>query len=95
MSAIIARRCFISGRVHGVFYRASTRQRAVQLGISGYARNLEDGRVEVLAVGEPSAVHSLIEWLAVGPPAAQVAGVDVTEIVLDEIGKVPVGFATQ
>ncbi len=95
MPAIIARRCFVSGRVQGVFYRASTRARAVQLGISGYAHNLEDGRVEVLALGEPSAVQSFIDWLAVGPPAAQVATVDVTEIVLEEIGNVPVGFATK
>ena len=50
MSEIIARRCFVSGRVQGVFYRASTRQKAVELGCTGYARNLSDGRVEVLAV---------------------------------------------
>lgn len=95
MSAIIARRCFVSGRVQGVFYRASTRQRAVQLSITGYARNLEDGRVEVLALGEPSAVHSLIDWLAVGPPAAQVARVEVTELDVDAIDDVPVGFGTR
>ncbi|MFL6576710.1 MAG: acylphosphatase, partial [Povalibacter sp.] len=49
MSAIVARRCFVSGRVQGVYYRASARQKAIELGVSGYASNLEDGRVEVLA----------------------------------------------
>ncbi|HKE94581.1 MAG TPA: acylphosphatase [Povalibacter sp.] len=92
---IVARRCFVSGRVQGVFYRASTRQQATVLGLSGYARNLPDGRVEVLAVGEMTAVQSLIDWLAVGPPAAQVAAVEVREVVLEELGSVPAGFATR
>jgi acylphosphatase len=95
MSAIIARRCFISGRVQGVYYRASTRQKAVELGVSGYASNLEDGRVEVLALGEPRAVHSLIEWLHIGPPAAQVTSVTIEELAPDTIDDVPVGFATR
>ena len=46
MTELIARRCHVSGRVQGVFYRASTRQRARELGVTGYARNLPDGRVE-------------------------------------------------
>jgi len=46
---LIARRCLVSGRVQGVFYRASTRARAESLGVTGHARNLRDGRVEVLA----------------------------------------------
>jgi acylphosphatase len=95
MAAVIARRCFVSGRVQGVFYRASTRQRAVELGLSGYACNLPDGRVEVLAVGDPAAVQSLVDWLATGPPAAHVANVDVSNIALEELGKVPAGFATR
>lgn len=95
MSRVIARRCFVSGRVQGVFYRASTRQQAVGLGLSGYARNLPDGRVEVLAVGESAAVRSLIDWLAQGPPAAQVSGVDVREIQLEELGDIPVGFVAR
>lgn len=95
MSTIIARRCFVSGRVQGVFYRASTRQQAVALGLSGYARNLPDGRVEVLAVGESAAVRALIDWLAQGPPAAQVAAVDVREIQLEELGDIPVGFGAR
>ena len=93
MSTLIARRCYVSGRVQGVFYRASTRHKATELGCSGYARNLPDGRVEVLAVGEPQAVHSLLDWLWQGPPAAEVKLVDVLELSLDELGDVPVGFA--
>lgn len=92
---IVARRCFVSGRVQGVFYRASARQRAIELGCAGYARNLPDGRVEVLALAEPSAVQSLIEWLRQGPPAAQVTDVHVIEIEPDDLQEVPVGFATQ
>lgn len=66
------RRCFISGRVQGVFFRASTRDRALALGLTGYARNLPDGRVEVLACGSRDAIDALCDWLAIGPPAAQV-----------------------
>lgn len=77
---MIARRCHVSGRVQGVFYRASTREQAMRLGLAGYARNLDDGRVEVLVVGEPPAVESLIQWLRIGPPAASVSEVAVQEI---------------
>jgi acylphosphatase len=95
MSAIIARRCYISGRVQGVFYRASARQRAQELGCSGYARNLTDGRVEVLVVGEPAAAHALIEWLRQGPPAAHVQDVIVSEVNPASLGEMPKGFATR
>lgn len=95
MTSAIARRCFVSGRVQGVFYRASTRQRAIELGLSGYACNLPDGRVEVLAVGDPDAVRSLIDWLGVGPPAAHVANVDVSDVALDELEALPRTFATR
>jgi acylphosphatase len=95
MTSAIARRCVVSGRVQGVFYRASTRQRAIELGLSGYACNLPDGRVEVLAVGDPVAVQSLIDWLAIGPPAAQVTNVDVSEVEPDEMGGASTGFATR
>jgi acylphosphatase len=70
---MVCRRCYVSGRVQGVFYRASTREEARRLGVTGYARNLSDGRVEVLACGEPSAVQSLCDWLLSGPPAARVS----------------------
>jgi acylphosphatase len=95
MSATIARRCYVSGRVQGVFYRASTRERATSLGVRGHAINLPDGRVEVLAIGEPAAVHALIEWLAIGPPAARVANVEVLEVMMAELDEAPAGFGTR
>lgn len=85
----------MSGRVQGVFYRASTRERAQQLGCRGYARNLPDGRVEVLAVGEPAAVTALIEWLWHGPPAAHVADVQCADVEVGELGEMPGAFGTR
>ncbi|MDX1698885.1 MAG: acylphosphatase [Thiohalobacterales bacterium] len=67
------RRCLVTGRVQGVFFRASTREQAERLGITGYARNLPDGRVEVMACGSDEQVESLCDWLnAGGPPQARV-----------------------
>ncbi|MEQ1802175.1 MAG: acylphosphatase [Gammaproteobacteria bacterium] len=74
-AGLAARRFFVSGQVQGVFFRASTAQVAEQLGLRGYARNLPDGRVEVLAVGDPSSLEALARWLAEGPPRARVTGV--------------------
>lgn len=67
-----AARFFVSGRVQGVFYRASTREQAMALGLSGYAINLDDGRVEVMAIGSPSSIDALERWLWQGPSAARV-----------------------
>lgn len=69
-------RCFVSGRVQGVYYRASTVEVAERLGLRGWARNLPDGRVEVIAAGEPTAITQLTAWLWQGPPAARVDSVD-------------------
>jgi acylphosphatase len=68
-------RCYVAGLVQGVFFRASTREQAQTLGVAGYARNLPDGRVEVLACGPLSAVDRLRDWLREGPPGARVTGV--------------------
>jgi acylphosphatase len=67
--------CHVSGRVQGVFFRASTREQARLLGLTGHARNLPDGRVEVLACGAPDAVAQLRDWLRSGPDAAQVTSI--------------------
>jgi acylphosphatase len=93
-SQLQARRCFVSGRVQGVFYRGTTRQKALELGLVGYAHNLPDGRVEVLAIGEPRAVTTLVDWLWIGPTAAHVTDVRVEELALESLDNVPVGFAT-
>lgn len=71
-----AARFLVSGRVQGVFFRASTREQASALGLRGYARNLADGRVEVLAAGDLAAIDRLAEWLQHGPPQANVDRVE-------------------
>jgi acylphosphatase len=71
-----ALRCRITGRVQGVFFRASAQRKAAALGLLGHARNCADGSVEVLAVGPPDALKALCDWLAIGPPQAVVAHVD-------------------
>ena len=70
-----AARFFVSGRVQGVFYRASTRERARELGLAGHAHNLPDGRVEVLAGGDLAALDALEHWLWEGPATAVVESV--------------------
>jgi acylphosphatase len=65
--------------VQGVYFRDSTRLEAARLAISGVARNLPDGSVEVIAYGTPEAVESLREWLHRGPKRARVAGVQELE----------------
>jgi acylphosphatase len=72
---MICRRCVVAGKVQGVWYRASTQRQALVLGITGYARNLPDGRVEVLACGDEDALRQLQGWLWQGPPAAEVTDV--------------------
>jgi acylphosphatase len=74
-SELAARRFVVTGKVQGVFFRASTVRMAEMLGIRGFARNLPDGRVEVLALGEPASLANLAEWLRKGPPLASVANV--------------------
>jgi acylphosphatase len=75
----VRRRIVARGRVQGVFFRDSTRRKAESLGVSGWARNREDGAVEVVAEGEPDAVESLVDYVRRGPGRAEVSGVDVSE----------------
>ncbi|MDI9238988.1 acylphosphatase [Lysobacter sp. LF1] len=67
-----AARFVVSGKVQGVFFRAATREQALKLGLRGYAKNLADGRVEVLAAGDDAAIDALAAWLREGPPRARV-----------------------
>lgn len=69
------RRFLVSGKVQGVWFRASTRQQAVALGLTGEAVNLPDGRVEVIACGAPEALDALATWLWQGPELARVTDV--------------------
>jgi acylphosphatase len=72
---IVGRLCIVSGRVQGVFFRDSTRKMAIDLGVNGYAKNLSDGSVEVLACGEEGSVNQLCDWLWQGPPQSRVTQV--------------------
>jgi acylphosphatase len=94
MTERVARRFLVTGRVQGVFYRASTRSRAETLGVTGHARNLADGRVEVLACGTPQAVQALCDWLWDGPPAAHVTAVDAEIVEVGSPGQWPSSFVT-
>lgn len=72
----VALRVRVSGRVQGVFFRDSTRRRAIGLGLSGWVRNLPDGRVEALFVGSREACEMALEFVREGPAEAHVTGVD-------------------
>ena len=67
----------VSGRVQGVNFREYTRRQAVRRGVTGWVRNLPDGRVEAIFEGEESDLRSLVEWCRQGPPAASVDRVEV------------------
>jgi len=66
----------VSGRVQGVFYRANTQKTAISLLLTGWVRNMPDGRVEITACGEREQIDEFIEWLWQGPPAAEVSNVE-------------------
>ena len=73
------KRALVSGRVQGVFFRDSTRQKAEALGLSGWVRNLPDGRVEAVFEGAEDRVAEMISWCQEGPPEAEVRDVSVEQ----------------
>ena len=83
-------RFIVSGKVQGVFFRASTRDQAQRLDVSGHAKNLDDGTVEVVACGDAANVKALERWLQSGPVAARVDSVSR----LEQPEKPPRGFRT-
>ena len=76
---LICRRYFISGRVQGVFYRASAQRYASELALRGWVRNRRDGRVEVLACGTQAQHAALKNWLEIGPTYAKVSNIEVID----------------
>ncbi len=74
---IVRAHVYISGKVQGVFFRASTREVAKRLGLRGYVRNLPDGRVEAVFEGDEKKVRKAIEWCCHGPSLAIVEKVEV------------------
>lgn len=80
----IARHVYISGLVQGVSYRATTRRRANELGLQGWVRNLEDGRVEAFVQGSPERVDALLTWCNRGPERARVEALETHEAEPDD-----------
>ena len=66
----------IQGRVQGVFYRQSTKETALRLGLTGWAKNCRDGSVRAVFEGEKAAVDAAVKWCRQGPAAAVVSGVE-------------------
>lgn len=77
---VVGRHLWVTGRVQGVFYRASTVDQARRLGVQGWVRNRRDGSVEVVAQGAPQAVQALIDWARRGPVRARVDSVQIREV---------------
>lgn len=70
-------RTLVSGRVQGVFFRAAVAETAEEAGLTGFVRNLRDGRVEAVFEGDKETVQRLIDWCHEGPPSARVDSVEV------------------
>jgi acylphosphatase len=90
---MVCKKCLVGGRVQGVYYRATAARRARELGIHGYARNLPDGRVDVLACGDEEAVSAFVKWLWIGSSASKVTSVEVSDAAAEAAG-VGAGFHT-
>ena len=70
---------FVTGRVQGVFFRQSTRVMAIKNNVNGWVRNLDDGRVEIVAEGEESNVNTLANWCKTGPANSRVDEFELSE----------------
>ena len=77
MDGLVRRRVLVEGRVQGVWYRASAEREALRLGLAGSARNLRDGRVEMVVEGPLVNVDAFVAWAKIGPPRAHVTGITV------------------
>ena len=71
----------VSGRVQGVWFRAGTREQALELGLCGWAKNCPDGTVEIHAEGDKKTLEQFITWCRKGPPAARVSALEVEWVV--------------
>ena len=77
-------KAIVSGRVQGVGFRMSTQSKAKQIGVSGYVRNLANGDVEIVVLGEAEQVNELLTWAESGPPSAVVNDLQVESLADDE-----------
>jgi acylphosphatase len=85
MSGNAAKRWFVNGNVQGVGFRFFVQDRAIALGLSGWARNVDDGRVEVYAVGPANRLSDLAAALHLGPPMADVRSVEEEKAKLENV----------
>jgi acylphosphatase len=76
---MIRRHVIVRGTVQGVFFRASCEQEATRHGVSGWVTNRPDGSVEAVFEGPDDAVGRLVDWCRVGPPRAEVSGVEISD----------------
>jgi len=86
--------CFqvhVSGTVQGVFFRASTQQQAIEYSISGYAKNLADGDVELMICGDQENVEAMLQWLQHGPENAEVKELQSKQVPLQEFNHFAIG----
>jgi acylphosphatase len=83
MSATLARRLTIRGRVQGVGYRDAMIDAALHAGLAGWVRNRQDGSVEALVQGSREAVEAILDWASRGPPAARVTAVEASDAEVD------------
>lgn len=81
----------VSGKVQGVYFRASCQQQAIDLQLSGYAKNLADGDVEVLMCGEKDNIDKMLKWLSEGPETAEVKNVVHNEVPWQEHNHFSIG----
>ena len=81
----VCKHCYISGYVQGVCFRHYTRKQAIKHGLTGWVRNLDDGRVEVLVCGNLGRVQDFVQWLNRGPSGAGVTGVVVEQQEFQEV----------
>jgi acylphosphatase len=88
----VIRRFLVTGKVQGVYFRHSARLEASRLNLRGFARNLPDGSVEVIAQGSPGALAGLREWLTQGPKQARVDAVSETTADIAGSLSLPAGF---
>ena len=91
MTDRVHRRALLTGRVQGVFLRDSTRREALRRGVAGSARNLPDGRVEVVLEGPADEVAAVLGWLRQGPPQARVESVEVSDAPVEGLTGFAVG----
>lgn len=81
----ICRHCYVSGIVQGVFYRATAKEKALSMGLTGWVKNLPDGRVELIVCGIDNVVESFCEWLWDGPNGANVTDIQQMNIPWEDI----------